>query len=165
MKTDVLAHRDHGRLVLWDKAATAALSQALDLAAQGDGALGAHGRSIAAMARDDRKFVVTVMPLTSGRRREIGSSHHAVAAVCLKEAEFEVSTAAATLATFYDLTRREMAVLVASVELSGATEVAAVMGLTEHTVRSHLKAIFLKTGATRQADLVKLMAGTAPPVG
>ena len=160
-----VAQTVHGNLTLSDRAAGSALANALAMATQGDAAFGAEGRSIAAVARSHDKFIVTVMPLTTGRRRAIGSPYEAVAAVCIKAAEFEVPVGASTLATFYDLTRREMAVFVAAIELEGVPEIAAVMGITEATVRSHLKAIFRKTGATRQADLVKLMAGIAGPIG
>ncbi len=38
-----------------------------------------------------------------------------------------------------------------------------ILGLSEETIKSHLKSIFRKTGATRQADLLKLVAGAASP--
>ena len=160
-----VAQAASGRLALSDKAAAAALGRALERAAQGDAVLGAEGRAIAVTTRSGRKFVATIMPLSAGRRSVIGSPTDAVAAVCLKEAEFEATGGAQALAALHGLTRREMAILAASVKVGGAPEVAAVMGITETTVRSHLKAIFRKTGATRQADLVKLMAGVASPFG
>ena len=162
--TDV-ARSVNGRLVLSDKAAAAALAHGLARAAQGEAALGAKGRAIAVRTPSDRKFVATIMPLSAGRRRVMGSPNEAVAAVCLKEAEFEEAQGAQALALLHGLTRREMAILAASVEVGGVTEVAGVLGIAEGTVRSHLKAIFGKTGATRQADLVKLMAGVASPFG
>ena len=160
-----VARSANGRLALADKDAAAALTDALTRAAQGDAALGAEGRAIAVTTRSDRKFVATVMPLDAGRRRVMGSPSAAVAAICIKEAEFEAASGAAALASLYGLTRREVSILVASVEQGDAGNVAAVMGISEATVRTHLKAIFRKTGATRQADLVKLMAGMRGPLG
>ena len=167
---DLMAEEDlvrnvGGRLVLSDRAASAALSSAIERAAGGDASLGPMGRSIACESRTSRKFVATVMPLTDGRRRAIGRPYHAIAAVCLKEAEFEAASDSSALAALYHLTQREMTVLVASVEVGGAVEVSATLGISEATVKSHLKSIFRKTGAARQADLVKLVAGVSNPFG
>jgi DNA-binding CsgD family transcriptional regulator len=38
-------------------------------------------------------------------------------------------------------------------------EVAAILGLGQQTVKTHLKRLFAKTGTARQALLVKLVAG------
>ena len=154
-----------GRLVLLDRAASTALSNALERAAQGDATLGAVGRSIACESRTGRKFIATVMPLMDGRRRSIGTPYRAVAALCLKEAEFEAASDTSALAALYNLTQRETTILVASVEVGGTLEVSAALGISEATVKSHLKAIFRKTGASRQADLVKLVAGINGPFG
>jgi DNA-binding CsgD family transcriptional regulator len=43
--------------------------------------------------------------------------------------------------------------------------VAAALGVADTTVRTHVSRLFEKTGATRQADLVKLVAGYAAPLG
>ena len=51
--------------------------------------------------------------------------------------------------------------LVAVVEHAGVRQVAKTLGISEETVRSHLRHIFQKTGAKRQVDLVKLLAGFA----
>jgi DNA-binding NarL/FixJ family response regulator len=52
-----------------------------------------------------------------------------------------------------------MRVLLAIVEVGGVPEVAGVLGTSEATVKTHLHHVFEKTGATGQADLVKLTAG------
>ena len=38
------------------------------------------------------------------------------------------------------------------------------LGLSEATVRTHLRRLYAKTGTSRQADLVKLVAGYANPL-
>jgi DNA-binding CsgD family transcriptional regulator len=50
------------------------------------------------------------------------------------------------------------------VQLGGVREVAPVLGIGESTVKTHLQHIFEKTGAGRQADLVKLVAGYMSPL-
>jgi DNA-binding CsgD family transcriptional regulator len=64
----------------------------------------------------------------------------------------------------YRLTPAELRVLMALVQTAGVPDVAPVLGLAETTVRTHLRHLFEKTGATRQADLVKIVAGFANPL-
>jgi DNA-binding CsgD family transcriptional regulator len=58
----------------------------------------------------------------------------------------------------------EVRVLLAIVEIGGAPRVAEALGIRESTVKTHLKRLYEKTGAHRQADLVKLFAGHANPL-
>jgi DNA-binding CsgD family transcriptional regulator len=55
-------------------------------------------------------------------------------------------------------------VLMAIVEVGGVPEVAVALGVAESTVKTHLGRLFVKTGAGRQADLVKVVAGFATPL-
>ncbi len=50
------------------------------------------------------------------------------------------------------------------VEVGGVPEVAPIFGVSEPTVKTHLRHVFNKTGTKRQADLVKLIAGYASPL-
>jgi DNA-binding CsgD family transcriptional regulator len=43
-------------------------------------------------------------------------------------------------------------------------EVAAALGVAATTIKTHLNRLFDKTGACRQADLVKLVAGFSTPL-
>ena len=52
----------------------------------------------------------------------------------------------------------------AIVDIGGVPEVAPVLGVSEPTVKAHLRSIFDKTGARRQADLVKLVAAYVNPL-
>ena len=54
--------------------------------------------------------------------------------------------------------------LFAIVEVGGVPEVAEVLGVAPTTVRTHLGRVYEKTGAARQADLVKLVAGFVSPL-
>jgi DNA-binding CsgD family transcriptional regulator len=62
------------------------------------------------------------------------------------------------------LTPRELRVLFAIVEVGGVPEVAEVLGVSAETVKTHLARLFEKTGASRQADLVKLVATFSNPL-
>jgi len=50
-------------------------------------------------------------------------------------------------------------VLFAIVEVGGVPQVAEVLGIAASTVKTHLGRVYEKTGAARQVDLVKLVAG------
>jgi DNA-binding CsgD family transcriptional regulator len=64
----------------------------------------------------------------------------------------------------FRLTPSELRVLLAIVQVGGVPEVANALGVAETTIKTHLSRLFEKTGATRQADLVKLFAGYATPL-
>jgi DNA-binding CsgD family transcriptional regulator len=68
------------------------------------------------------------------------------------------------IARAYNLTPTELRVLMAIVEVGGVPEVAVALGVAESTVKTHLGRLFVKTGAGRQADLVKVVAGFATPL-
>ena len=68
------------------------------------------------------------------------------------------------IARTYRLTPMELRVLLAIVEVGGAPQVAETLGIGEGTVKTHLKRLYEKTGARRQADLVKLFAGYTSPL-
>ncbi|SFH94888.1 helix-turn-helix transcriptional regulator [Bradyrhizobium sp. cf659] len=67
------------------------------------------------------------------------------------------------IAAAFRLTPSELRVLMAIVEIGGVPDIAAKLGIAETTVKTHLGRLFEKTGAGRQADLVKIAAGFAVP--
>jgi len=48
-------------------------------------------------------------------------------------------------------------------KVSGVKALADALGLTQATVKTHPHNVFRKTGTARQSELVKLIAGFAPP--
>jgi DNA-binding CsgD family transcriptional regulator len=71
--------------------------------------------------------------------------------------------AAAIVQALFDLTPAEARVAAAIAQAQALEEVAAGAGLSVNTVKSQLQAVFSKTGVSRQAELVALLAGTALP--
>jgi DNA-binding CsgD family transcriptional regulator len=67
------------------------------------------------------------------------------------------------IAAAFRLTPSELRVMMAIVEIGGVPDIAAKLGIAETTVKTHLGRLFEKTGAGRQADLVKIAAGFAAP--
>ncbi len=65
------------------------------------------------------------------------------------------------VAQFYKLTTAERRVLSAILETGGVRSVAAALGISQATVKTHLQNIFGKTGARRQIDLVRLVIASS----
>jgi DNA-binding CsgD family transcriptional regulator len=154
-----------GRLSATDPQADKTLSDVLAAADVGDGAVGASGIATPLRARDGERWAAHVLPLTSGARRRAHLSYSAVAAVFVRKAALDLSSPLQTICDLYDLTPAERRVLIAIVEIGGVPEVAPALGISETTVKTHLRRLFEKTGTRRQADLVKLLAAFMSPLG
>jgi len=82
----------------------------------------------------------------------------------VRKAALQTPSAPEVIAKTFNLTPTELRVLLAIVEVGGVPEVAAALGIAVTTVKSHLGRLFEKTGVTRQAELVKLVAGYSTPL-
>ena len=67
-------------------------------------------------------------------------------------------------ARLYGLTGGELRVVVALAQGLGGKEAADMLGISEPTVRTHLKSIFSKTETSRQTDLLRLLQSSTPPI-
>jgi DNA-binding CsgD family transcriptional regulator len=144
-----------GRLVACDADATHALKEIVAGAGE--------ARALPLRARDGEHCIAHVLPLASGVRPRAGASDPAVALLVHKVA-FDLRSPPEAIAGLYGLTPSEMRVLRAIVDVGGVRESAEALGIAEATVKTHLHRLFSKTGTTRQAELVKLVAGFASPV-
>jgi DNA-binding CsgD family transcriptional regulator len=147
-----------------DAQADATLRDIFRNAESGDQAVSAKRIGVP-FAHDSERYVAHVLPLTSGARRKVGAAYNAVAAVFVRKAELELPHPLETIANVFKLTSAEMRVLMMIVQIGGVREVAPVLGISEPTVKTHLQHIFEKTETSRQADLVKLVAGYMSPLG
>ncbi len=126
--------------------------------------IGTKAIALSLIAHDGERYVAHVLPLTSGARHAIGAMHAAVAAVFVRKAE--LGSPLDVVAQTYKLTPTELRVLLSIVDVGGVPETAVALGVAETTVKTHLYRLFDKAGVSRQADLVKLVAGfTNPLVG
>ena len=114
--------------------------------------------------REGERYAAHVLPLTSGNRREAASTYGAVAALFVHKASINLPSQPECIARHYQLTPTELRVLLAIVEVGGVPEVAEALGVADTTVKTHLGNLYGKTGVSRQADLVKLVAGFASPL-
>lgn len=153
-----------GRLSLVDRQAQADLAEAFAAACGGDVAMGMRGISIPLETGEGLPFLVHVLPLTSGARRQTGASYSASAAVFVHPAVLHAPAAPELIARRFSLTLSELRVLVTIIQAGGVAETAEALGIGEATVKTHLHRVFSKTGTARQADLVRLVAGFTGPV-
>jgi DNA-binding CsgD family transcriptional regulator/PAS domain-containing protein len=153
-----------GRLVASDAQVDRALREVFAAAGQGDAALGSKGIAVPLIGRDGERYVAHALPLTSGARRRAGVVYTAAAALFVRKAALTVSSAPQAIGSAFKLTPTELRVLLAIVEVGGIPEVATAFGIADTTVRTHVTRLFEKTGTSRQADLVKLVAGYVTPL-
>ncbi|MGZ5828747.1 MAG: helix-turn-helix transcriptional regulator [Xanthobacteraceae bacterium] len=162
---DIL-HASLGRLVASDPDVNRALRDNFLAAAAGDAAIGVKGVAVPLVGRGGKRYVAHILPLSSGARHSAGVSYAAAAALFVQKAALATRSPPEAIAKTYHLTPMEVRVLLAIVEVGGVPQVAETLGIGEGTVKTHLKRLYGKTGARRQADLVKLFAGyTSPLVG
>ena len=187
LTTAVILLDGHLRIRLMNKAAESLLRQndplrvtGLCLGATSADALGALQKAVDACALRDRvgsavmsvalrtskgdHFIAHALPLTDGERRRAGADYSAVAALFIKPVQRSETPPLDALAALYGLTSRELTVLLGIAEHGGIPDVATMLGISPGTVKAHLKRVFAKTGARRQADLAKIVAGVANPL-
>jgi DNA-binding CsgD family transcriptional regulator len=153
-----------GRIAARHPGVRRSLDAALAAAERGDAAIGDGGIALPIAANDGQAFAAHVLPLTSGSRRDTGSSYGAVAAVFVHKATASLPSEPECIARHFRLTPTELRVLLAIVEIGGVPEVAEALGVASSTVKTHLGNLYGKTGTSRQTDLVKLVVGFANPL-
>lgn len=128
-------------------------------AAKGDASLGVRGVEVPLTASKEARWLAHVLPLTSGRRQEAGTASRAVAALFIREMAWNAPPPLEAIAMRYKLLPSEIRVLDAVAKIQGVKELANFLGVSQATVKTHLHNLFRKTGAKRQSELVKLVAG------
>ncbi len=160
----VVTRNGQGILRMPEVDANAQLDLALALARDASDKADAETASISFQSPTGDKYAATVLSLNGGKRHQIGVYYNAIIAVVVRKIGLDLLFDPAPLAHAYDLTPRECTVLFTLVETGGVPETAAILGVAQATVKSHLKAIFRKTGTNKQSDLVKLAASVGPPI-
>ena len=160
---DVL-YAERGCLVVNDPQVGQALAETFASAGDGDAALGVMGIGVPLLARNGERYIGNVLPLATGSRRRVDKSYAAVAAFFVYQAVLDTPSPPEAIAKAYKLTPSELRVLLALVEVGGVPDVAEALGIADTTVKFHLGNLYKKTGRTRQADLVKLVAEFSSPL-
>jgi DNA-binding CsgD family transcriptional regulator/PAS domain-containing protein len=126
--------------------------------------LGRDGVAVPLRTCDGERYIARAMPLATAEWRGPGEPTEATTAVFVRRATMDNPSPPDIIAESYKLTPTEVRVLFALVEVGGVPEVSAALGIAETTVKTHLARLFAKTGARRQAELVKVVAGFSMPV-
>ncbi len=151
----------NGALSVVEPSADASLREAVLAATDGDTGIGARGVAVPLTTRSDARYLAHVLPLASHARRSAADGH--AAAVFIRQVTIDRPSPLEVMAKFYKLTASEVHVLQAITQTSGVAELAKDLGISQATVKTHLNHLFAKTGAKRQADLVRLIAAHASP--
>ena len=151
-----------GRLVARDAEINRTLQDVF--ADMGDLAVGSKGIALLLTTQQGECHVAHVLPLAAGARRRAGAPRTAAAAVFVCRAGLETPSSADVIRRAYQLTAAELRVLLAIVNIGGIPEVATALGVSDSTIKTHVGHLFEKTGAGRQADLVKVVAGFSTPL-
>jgi DNA-binding CsgD family transcriptional regulator len=154
-----------GRLAATDGQAEQMLREVFAAAQEGDAAIGGKGIAVPLLVDSGDRWIAHVLPLAAGTRQQPSAVRSTAAAVFVCRAALDLPSPLETIAALHKLTPAELRVLMAIVEVGGVPEVAPMLGISETTVKTHLQRVFDKTGASRQADLVKLVAGYMSPLG
>ena len=72
----------------------------------------------------------------------------------------EIAPSPQRLRQLFNLTRREAALALLLARGHSLTEAASELGISDQTARAYLKQVFQKSGATRQAELVRRIQGS-----
>ena len=158
-----LVRRDDGIFAAVNVEANRALREVIIAAGTGDAAVGRKGVAVLLSAPSEERWLAHVLPLTSGARRQASAPYAATSAVFIRKASLETPSPMETVAKLYMLTPGELRVLSAVINIDGVSAIAEALGLSEATVKTHLHHVFQKTGTSRQAGLIKLVASVTSP--
>ncbi len=143
--------------------ATSELRSALALAARNEAGIGKTGLAIRLTEPDVPPIFAHVLPLTgSDFRTRLQPA--AVAAVFIGTPP-DAQDGADAVAAAFGLTPAETRLLASLLAGRALAETAATLGIAGTTAKTHLEHIFLKTGVTRQAELMRLWTGLISPAG
>ena len=136
----------------------------LAFAETGDAPPSSAPPSIVLASPDGERFLAHVLPLASGARRKASLGYSATAAVFVRRAEIPVVSGVEVLAKLHKLTPSEVRVAQAVGTSGSIRDMACALGVSAATVKTHLAAVFRKTGARRRSDLIKEIALHGSPL-
>jgi DNA-binding CsgD family transcriptional regulator len=137
--------------------AAAHLQAILTPSARGAPAVSSCALSVTQTTHAGERVTVHVLPLSAASRRHGLAPCAAAAAIVVARCDADLIQRIESAARLYEFTPAEARVVQAL--LSGCTigRVAALLGIAEATVKTHLQHVFDKTGTRRQVDLARLI--------
>lgn len=154
----------NNRIAPADSAARAALSKAIEEAARDGADLNMNEHSVAIPDGVGGGYVATLLPIESGQRRGVLAPFAASVAVFTQDPVQAPLMPGEAFARLHGLTGGELRVLLALSQGLGGMDAANMLGISEPTMRTHLQHIFSKTETSKQADLLRLLHNSTPPI-
>ena len=150
-----------GSLLAASNGADAKLRQLIGEAARTSNADGlGHGGAILIPRRPPAQpLSLVVSPLSAERGVVPGGTALPAVLVFVNDPDLNPKIPSALLAQLYRLTEREAKVAVLLLEGLDLHGISERMGVSMHTVRTHLRHLFDKTNTRRQAEVVRLLSG------
>ncbi|MCX8256250.1 DNA-binding transcriptional regulator, CsgD family [Beijerinckiaceae bacterium RH AL1] len=112
------------------------------------------------------RWLADVLPLRSGSRLAFGREQNATAAIFVRRAEIPAASGIEIMAQLYKLRASEVRVLQAIATGGGSVDdLAAALGISSATVKTHINALFAKTGTSRRDELVREVAAHGGALG
>jgi DNA-binding CsgD family transcriptional regulator/PAS domain-containing protein len=139
-----------------------ALSDAIARALRGDQAIGISGIGIPLMGTESEQAAAYILPIGASDVRNISGNSH-VAVFITKRSEQQPALIE-ILRTVFNLTLAEARTVMHLVKGETSNNTAKALGVSIHTVRTHLAHSFAKTGTTDQGNLIALVNSVLPPV-
>jgi DNA-binding CsgD family transcriptional regulator/PAS domain-containing protein len=155
-----LIRETDGQIQAATRGASSALAVAIAEAARDESTLGRRGLGIPVVGESGASGALHVLPL--GRRRaDLGGG--AVAALFVAEADTPFVAPTEMAAALFDFTPAEARVFGHLVSGHKPSAIAAMLGIEQSTVKTHLNRLYDKVGVRRQVDLVRTAASLAIP--
>ena len=152
------------RLSPTDASARDALSRAMDKASRDDADVQLNEHSVALPDDVGGGYVATLLPVGRGLRHGILAPFAATVAVFTQDPVNAPLMPGEAFARLHGLTGAELRVLMALSQGLGGMQVAEMLGISEPTVRTHLQRLFSKTCTSGQAELLRLLHHSTPPI-
>lgn len=158
-----------GKLGAWDPRDDSALRRAIDQALATAKCQANDGGTQLVIARPSGKrplsvLVAPIFPVDAGGTSPMAHQRPS-AGVFVTNPESDRSAAIASVANAHGLTDAETSLLTALVTEGSLPRAAKRLSIAHETARSHLKAIFAKSGAGSQAEVVRLVLTSVPAEG
>jgi len=152
----------HRRLMVKESEAEARLRAALNATGSSLQEVDLNSAAVI-LSEAPNRYIAHVLPLKSSKRAEMATPAGATAAIFIRQMGVDTTAAASSLVQLYGLTKRELTIILSVSAGHTVHETAAILGISEDTVRVHLKSIFQKVGVRKQSELTSLVAHIANP--
>jgi DNA-binding CsgD family transcriptional regulator len=152
-----------GRLATLQAKTTGELLEAIAIAQTNEAAISKLGIGIPLIDSTMKAATAHVLPLARGEQRG-RLMRRAAAAIFVMPADTPQPVDLAVVARMFSLTPAEGRVLSHLAASANIPEVAAMLGISEATAKTHRTRLFAKMGVSRRAELLVMLAQLIPPL-